>query len=136
MDVVKVRTCKGSNCIEIQMDWQYEDEKYTSVIAVPLEHFRKADMWFIVRMMLDAAENKSKEKEKKLTWISVNDRLPERKQDVLMYFDTGNMAVGFWYTGDETITFWSAYTDDGMYADCDCEPLYWMPLPEPPKEAE
>lgn len=69
-----------------------------------------------------------------MEWISVSDRLPERKQDVLMYFDTGNMAVGFWYDGDETITFWSAYTDDGWYADCDCEPLYWMPLPEPPKE--
>lgn len=67
-------------------------------------------------------------------WISVSDRLPERKQDVLMYFDTGNMAVGFWYDGDETITFWSAYTDDGWYADCDCEPLYWMPLPPAPKE--
>ena len=65
MDVVRVRTCRGSNSIEIQMDWQYEDEKYSSVIAVPLKHFRKADMWFIVRMMLDAAENKSKEKEKK-----------------------------------------------------------------------
>lgn len=69
-----------------------------------------------------------------MEWISVSDRLPERKQDVLMYFDTGNMAVGFWYDGDETITFWSAYTDDGWYTDCDCEPLYWMPLPETPKE--
>lgn len=68
-------------------------------------------------------------------WISVEDRLPECKQDVLMYFDTGNMAAGFWHDGDETITFWCAYTDDGWFTDCDCEPLYWMPLPEPPKEA-
>lgn len=67
-------------------------------------------------------------------WISVQDRLPECKQDVLMYFDTGNMAVGWWYDRDEVITFWSAYSDDGWYTDCDCEPLYWMPLPEPPKE--
>ena len=67
-------------------------------------------------------------------WISVEDRLPECKQDVLMYFDTGNMAAGFWHDGDETITFWCAYTDDGWFTDCDCEPLYWMPLPEPPKE--
>lgn len=67
-------------------------------------------------------------------WISVNERLPECKQDVLMYFDTGNMAVGWWYDRDEVITFWSAYSDDGWYTDCDCEPLYWMPLPEPPKE--
>lgn len=67
-------------------------------------------------------------------WIGVEDRLPECKQDVLMYFDTGNMAVGWWYDRDEVITFWSAYSDDGWYTDCDCEPLYWMPLPEPPKE--
>lgn len=67
-------------------------------------------------------------------WVSVSERLPERKQDVLMYFDTRNMAVGWWYDRDEVITFWSAYSDDGWYTDCDCEPLYWMPLPEPPKE--
>ena len=67
-------------------------------------------------------------------WIPVTERLPERKQDVLMCFDTGNMAVGWWYDRDEVITFWSAYSDDGWYTDCDCEPLYWMPLPEPPKE--
>ncbi len=69
-----------------------------------------------------------------MQWISVYDKLPEIKQDVLMYFDSGNMAVGFWHDGDEHITFWCAYTDDGWFADCDCMPLYWMPLPEPPEE--
>ena len=68
-----------------------------------------------------------------MEWISVKDRLPECEQDVLMYFDTGNMAVGFWHDGDETITFWCAYSDDGWYTDCDCEPLYWMEIPEPPE---
>lgn len=67
-------------------------------------------------------------------WISVEDRLPEQKKDVLMYFDTGNMAVGFWHDADEHITFWCAYTDDGFYTDCDYIPIHWMPLPEPPKE--
>ena len=66
-------------------------------------------------------------------WIPVTERLPEKKQDVLMYFDTGNMGAGFWHDGDEDITFWCAYTDDGWYTDCDCEPTHWMPLPEPPK---
>ena len=70
----------------------------------------------------------------KMQWISVKDRLPEIKQDVLMCFDSGNMAVGFWYDGDEDITFWCANTDDGWYTDCDCMPLYWMPLPELPKK--
>lgn len=67
-------------------------------------------------------------------WISVKDRLPGKGNDVLMYFDTGNMAVGFWHDGDECFTFWSAYADYGWYTDCDFEPTHWMPLPEPPKE--
>lgn len=69
-------------------------------------------------------------------WISVEDRLPDKQKDVLMLFDTGNMAVGFWHDADEHITFWCAYTDDGFYTDCDCMPTYWMPLPEPPAELE
>lgn len=67
-------------------------------------------------------------------WISVEDRLPERNQDVIMYFDGGNMAVGWWHDNDEDITFWCAYTDDGFYTDCECIPTHWMPLPQPPKE--
>ena len=69
-------------------------------------------------------------------WVSVADRLPEKKQDVLMYFDTGNMAVGWWHDKDEHITFWCAYTDDGFYTDCDCIPTHWMPLPAPPEVEE
>ena len=69
-------------------------------------------------------------------WVSVADRLPEKKQDVLMYFDTGNMAVGWWHDKDEHITFWCAYTDDGFYTDCDCIPAHWMPLPAPPEVEE
>lgn len=67
-------------------------------------------------------------------WISVKERLPEKKQDVLMYFNSGNMAVGWWHDEDEHITFWCAYTDDGFYTDCDYIPTHWMPLPESPKE--
>lgn len=67
-------------------------------------------------------------------WISVEERLPEKKQDVLMYFNSGNMAVGWWHDADEHITFWCAYTDDGFYTGCDCIPTHWMPLPDPPKE--
>lgn len=67
-------------------------------------------------------------------WIPVEEELPEINQDVLMYFDAGNMAAGFWHDGDETITFWCSYSDDGWYTDCDSEPTHWMPLPMPPKE--
>lgn len=69
-----------------------------------------------------------------MEWIKTTEKLPENQKDVLMYFDSGNMAVGFWHDKDEVVTFWCAYTDDGFYTDCDCEPVYWMPLPEPPEE--
>ena len=65
-------------------------------------------------------------------WVSVEERLPEKKQDVLMLFDTGNMAVGWWHDADEHITFWCTYTDYGFYTDCDCIPTHWMLLPAPP----
>lgn len=65
-------------------------------------------------------------------WVSVGEKLPEKKQDVLMLFKSGNMAVGWWHDADEHITFWCAYTDDGFYTDCDDMPTHWMPLPEPP----
>ena len=65
-------------------------------------------------------------------WISVEDRLPKKKKDVLMYFDSGNMAVGFLCDVDEHITFWCAYTDDGFYTDCDSMPTHWIPLPKRP----
>ena len=65
-------------------------------------------------------------------WVSVEERLPEKKQDVLMLLKSGNMAVGWWHDVDEHVTFWCAYTDDGFYTDCDDMPVYWMPLPAPP----
>ena len=65
-------------------------------------------------------------------WISCEERLPECKQDVLMYFKE-NMAVGFWCENKAEGVSWCAFTDGGWYTDCDM-PLYWMPLPKPPKE--
>lgn len=67
-------------------------------------------------------------------WVSVEERLPEKKQDVLMLFDTGNMAVGWWHDADEHITFWCTYTDDDFYTDCDCIPTHWVLLPAPPEK--
>ena len=67
-------------------------------------------------------------------WVIVGERLPEKKQDVLMLFGSGNMAVGWLYDIDEHTTFWCAYTDDGFYTGCDCAPTHWMLLPKPPKE--
>lgn len=70
-------------------------------------------------------------------WVKCKNRLPEFHEDVLMLFDNGNemnMAVGFLCDMDEYIAYWCAYSDCGLYADCDDSPLYWMPLPKPPRE--
>lgn len=53
--------------------------------------------------------------EQKQEWISVKDRLPEKGKSVLVYWDDG-FDIGA-YVGGEV-------GDD----------VYWMPLPEPPKE--
>ena len=66
-------------------------------------------------------------------WIPVSERLPEKNRSALVYFDSGNMAVGYWYDKDECISFWQIWTDDGWVSDADCEPTHWMPLPQPPK---
>lgn len=63
-------------------------------------------------------------------WVSVQERLPDQYQKVLLYFDTGSMAVGFFshkiYWGMQINSEWHTYSD--------IPPIYWCPLPQPPKE--
>lgn len=80
---------------------------------------------------LEAGLTESREQQR---WIPVAERLPEKFESVLVYFDSGNMAVGFWYDVDECLSLWKVWIDDGWYSETDCEPVYWMPLPEAPKE--
>lgn len=65
-------------------------------------------------------------------WIKCEDRLPEMEENVLMRFNN-NTAVGFILEIDEHSALWCAYINDGFYEYCNDEPLYWMPLPKPPK---
>jgi hypothetical protein len=65
-------------------------------------------------------------------WISAKDRLPENEQDVLAYLDDG----------EETRIAPCNYANGGWF-DCmmNCVVVlrhvtHWMPLPEPPKEAD
>ena len=54
-------------------------------------------------------------------WISVNDRLPEPKEETICIDTDGNMMIG-------------TYTEWGWMFPCYFkEPTYWMPVPEPPK---
>lgn len=60
-------------------------------------------------------------------WISVNDKLPTTKDDVLMVVDGRIVELG-WY-GQHSGIWHRAYTDVRV-----CIVTHWMPLPEPPKE--
>ena len=55
-------------------------------------------------------------------WISIMDKEPRVYYDVLAYCTDGNMRVVWW---------------DGLrwiFENEDIAVIYWMPLPEPPKE--
>ena len=54
-------------------------------------------------------------------WISVNDRLPEKNTDVLIY----NIEE---YIGSDFLT-----KDGKWFWNEELPPTHWMPLPEPPK---
>ena len=69
-------------------------------------------------------------------WISVEDRLPESEKPVLTFVGYPESMVGFitastYYCFDET-PHWQW---DGLLRD-EQRTLFWMPLPQPPKEAE
>lgn len=59
-------------------------------------------------------------------WISVNDRLPEKKGDYLI-FNTDGIVWPYWY--DKEYKEW--YDSSGYLTE---NVTHWMPLPEPPEE--
>lgn len=59
-------------------------------------------------------------------WISVDDRLPENRNDVLVVISLGIMFVA-WYD--------SFYNNEWMYDGVTLHNVtYWMPLPQPPEK--
>ena len=67
-------------------------------------------------------------------WISVNDKLPEPKTDVLAAWDDG-AVWSIWqnWANDNDKDKFLYYVDMGASVH---EVTHWMPLPEPPKEDE
>ena len=85
------------------------------------------------------------ELEQERRWISVEERLPEEGQPVLIDFGNNEITVGIWFWENEPEE-WSNGTDYvgwqhwdyrwDKFFPSDEPPLHWQPLPQPPKEEE
>ena len=62
-------------------------------------------------------------------WISVNDRLPKHRGDVLIFYDKhgGEYGIG-WFSCENHDPYWVMGGAMLPY-----NVTHWMPLPEPPK---
>ena len=65
-------------------------------------------------------------------WIKCEDELPSFVEDVLLLFESG-MAVGYLREKHGGETVWDISDENGCGISAHSKPLYWMPLPEPPK---
>lgn len=73
---------------------------------------------------------------KEMDWIKVEDRIPEEQQECLILFRTFEdideiYGSGFSYT---LATFQSNKFVDWIFPNIMKNPLFWMPLPIPPKD--
>lgn len=64
-------------------------------------------------------------------WISVEERLPEDRQSVLVHRDDGGIFIFEYFTTSPTDECW---IDDHLNVYSAYSVTHWMPLPEPPKE--
>lgn len=63
-----------------------------------------------------------------MKWISVNDKLPEKQGNYLVYTEEDGVFSAEYNPKRER----SPWTDD-YEGYCDLDVTYWMPLPEPPR---
>ena len=59
-------------------------------------------------------------------WISVDDKLPENMNDVLVVISLGIMFVAWYDSFYENVWMYNGSTLHNV--------THWMPLPEPPKK--
>ena len=64
-------------------------------------------------------------------WISVKDKLPESKYDMVVAYTKGNDVFLVWYNNnfDELNYGWTNENDIPIFG-----VTHWLPLPQPPKE--
>ncbi len=73
-------------------------------------------------------------------WISVKDRLPELRQEVLVWYNNG-YEVAYLQKFEPPKLQYPQFNNVEMFEWCfgdfeDFDVTHWMPLPEPPKEEE
>lgn len=66
-------------------------------------------------------------------WIKCEDKLPPFVEDVLLFFDS-SMAVGYLREKHGSETTWDIIDENGCGIGAHSKPLYWMPLPDAPKD--
>ena len=66
-------------------------------------------------------------------WISVKERLPKEGQRVILLLSNGLWGKGYLRSLRPDSRARSMWRMDGHCCDV---PAYWMPLPDPPKEAQ
>jgi hypothetical protein len=69
-----------------------------------------------------------------MEWISVEDNPPPKGITVLLFLKSDIITLGYRPILRERERLWQLYGDMHKLTDLDFDtPLYWMPLPEPPK---
>lgn len=61
-------------------------------------------------------------------WREINNDIPE-KTDVLIRFENGNVAVGFWFSGRSGEKIWNVCGDTVNTKTCEIDPISWNFIP-------
>lgn len=128
---------EAAKILEKQFDESCGDYRYQNKDKLNYEDA----LWLAIAALREQREGK-------MEWISVRDRLPEEKEPVIILLRDGQVFRGeirerillpeWWYyydAGDTDMDILGHIysTGDGMWIH-DNPVIAWMPLPEPPKE--
>lgn len=116
------------NTEQLKTDDAFEDKYINPIVdSILLFHSRQP----IKRLSDFVSQEIQRDLESR--WISVKERLPEKNEWVLVYIKCKNLRDEVTYethTGKLQGTFWVI---GGHFSFDIGEPLFWQPLPEPPK---
>ena len=125
---------KGLECCKRAFVYNCGDKCDTCDLFIPayIKVERCADALAYIQQLEEANQNFvnviNALSEKVPQWISVEERLPESEQCVLICYKSGFISIGYWC---EDFVEWDGMTDEEI-----SRPDYWMPLPEPVRDAD